>query len=176
MRKQYSTFARRLTRRVILSVFVTMTLIAMISLSLSFHAIKEETEGRYQGMMDLVSEKLNKILLHEEICARNVFDEVSKNMDSPESVMKAMEEEIKLNEFTDGYFMAFEPGYFKAYPEWFEPYLNRNSDSIMNIGGPEHDYFSKPWYIRARKEKNGFWTDPYHRRESQLLYFLYAAV
>jgi sigma-B regulation protein RsbU (phosphoserine phosphatase) len=139
-----------------------MTLIAMISLSLSFHAIKEETEGRYQGMMDLVSEKLNKILLHEEICARNVFDEVSKNMDSPESVMKAMEEEIKLNEFTDGYFMAFEPGYFKAYPEWFEPYLNRNSDSIMNIGGPEHDYFSKPWYIRARKEKNGFWTDPYH--------------
>ena len=162
MRKQYSTFARRLTRRVILSVFVTMTLIAMISLSLSFHAIKEETEGRYQGMMDLVSEKLNKILLHEEICARNVFDEVSKNMDSPESVMKAMEEEIKLNEFTDGYFMAFEPGYFKAYPEWFEPYLNRNSDSIMNIGGPEHDYFSKPWYIRARKEKNGFWTDPYH--------------
>ena len=112
--------------------------------------------------MDLVSEKLNKILLHEEICARNVFDEVSKNMDSPESVMKAMEEEIKLNEFTDGYFMAFEPGYFKAYPEWFEPYLNRNSDSIMNIGGPEHDYFSKPWYIRARKEKNGFWTDPYH--------------
>ena len=162
MKKQYSTFARRLTRRVILSVFVTMTLIAMISLSLSFHAIKEETEGRYQGMMDLVSEKLNKILLHEEICARNVFDEVSKNMDSPESVMKAMEEEIKLNEFTDGYFMAFEPGYFKAYPEWFEPYLNRNSDSIMNIGGPEHDYFSKPWYIRARKEKNGFWTDPYH--------------
>lgn len=162
MKKQYSTFARRLTRRVILSVFVTMTLIAMISLSLSFHAIKEETEGRYQGIMDLVSEKLNKILLHEEICARNVFDEVSKNMDSPESVMKAMEEEIKLNEFTDGYFMAFEPGYFKAYPEWFEPYLNRNSDSIMNIGGPEHDYFSKPWYIRARKEKNGFWTDPYH--------------
>ena len=87
MRKQYSTFARRLTRRVMLPVFVTMTLIALIILNLSFVAIKKETEGRYQGMMDLVSEKLNKILLHEEICARNMFDEVSENMDSPEAVM-----------------------------------------------------------------------------------------
>lgn len=63
MRKQYSTFARRLTRWVMLPVFVTMTLIALIILNLSFVAIKKETEGRYQGMMDLVSEKLNKILL-----------------------------------------------------------------------------------------------------------------
>lgn len=162
MRKQYSTFARRLTRRVILSVFVTMTLIAMISLSLSFHAIREETEGRYQGMMDLVSEKLNKILLHEEICARNVFDEVSKNMDSPESVMKAMEKEIKLNDYTQGYYAAFEPGYFPQYPKWFEPYINVHEDSIKNIGGPNHDYLSRAWYIRAKKEKSGFWTDPYY--------------
>lgn len=162
MRKQYSTFARRLTRRVILSVFVTMTLIAMISLSLSFHAIKEETEGRYQGMMDLVSEKLNKILLHEEICARNMFDEVEEHLDSPESVMKAMEKEIKLNEYTDGYFVAFEPGYFQEYPRWFEPYRNRHADTIMILGGPGHDYLTKLWYIRAKKEENGFWTDPYH--------------
>ena len=162
MEEKYKPFSSRLTRRVVLVVFTTMIVIAFIIFGLAFHAIKKETEGRYQGMMQVVSEKLNKILLHEEICARNMFDEVEEHLDSPESVMKAMEKEIKLNEYTDGYFVAFEPGYFQEYPRWFEPYRNRHADTIMILGGPGHDYLTKLWYIRAKKEENGFWTDPYH--------------
>jgi sigma-B regulation protein RsbU (phosphoserine phosphatase) len=162
MKERYKTFASRLARRVVLAVFVTMALIAFIILGLSFLAIKKETEGRYQGMMQVVSEKLNKILLHEEICARNMFDEVWDHLDSPESVMKAMEKEIRLHNYTQGYYMAFEPGYFPEYPKWFEPYINVHEDSIKNIGAPNHDYLSRAWYIRAKKEKDGFWTDPYY--------------
>ena len=162
MKEKYNSFSGRLTRRVVLAVLATMMLIAVIILGVSYHLIKAEIEGRYQGVMQVVSEKLGRIFLHEEICARNMFDEVLYHMDSPESVMKAMEKEIKLNDYTQGYYAAFEPGYFPQYPKWFEPYINVHEDSIKNIGGPNHDYLSRAWYIRAKKEKSGFWTDPYY--------------
>jgi sigma-B regulation protein RsbU (phosphoserine phosphatase) len=162
MTKKYKTFSGRLTRRVMLTVLATMVLIAFIILGVSFHAIKEETEGRYQGMMDVVSEKLGRIFLHEEICARNVFDAVWDHLDSPEGVMQTMEKEIKLNNYSQGYYMAFEPGYFPQYPMWFEPYMGIHDEKAWNIGSENHDYFSRAWYVRAKTEKNGFWTDPYY--------------
>ena len=162
MKEMYKTFSGRLTRRVMLAVFVTMIIITFIILSISFQAIMEEAEGRYMDRMDVVSEKLGRILLHKEICARNVFDEVLENLDSPESVMRTMEKEIKFNDYTDGYFVAFEPGYFPKYPKWFEPYMGIHDVKIRDIGSASHDYLSKTWYIRTKNEKNGFWTDPYY--------------
>lgn len=162
MKEKYRTFSGRLTRRVMLTVFVTMILIASIIIGATFHVLKEETEARYQGVMDLVSEKLGRIFLHEEICARNVFDEVCQNLDSPESVMKAMEREIKLNDYTQGYYMGFEPGYFPQYPKWFEPYMGIRDEKPRDIGSETHDYLSRAWYNRAKTEKNGFWTEPYY--------------
>ena len=159
--KKYKTFAGRLTLRVTLLVFATMIIVALVVLVASFHAIKAETEGRYQGMMDVVNEKLGKILFHEELCARNVFDEVWDHLDSPESVMRTIEREIQLNNYTQGYYVAFEPGYFPEYPMWFEPYMNIHENRARNIGSYSHDYFKSSWYIRAKKENKSFWTDPY---------------
>lgn len=161
MRAQYKSFASRLTRKMLLTVLVTMIIVAFITIAISFHAVKEETDGRYEAIMNVVSEKLGRILLHEEICARNVFDEVWDNLDSPESVMAAIEKEIKLNNYTEGYYVAFEPGYFPQYEKWYEPYMRNDEEHARNIGSPSHDYFKMDWYIRAKNEKNGFWTDPY---------------
>ena len=161
MRAQYKSFASRLTRKMLLTVLATMIIVAFITIAISFHAVKEETDGRYEAIMNVVSEKLGRILLHEEICARNVFDEVWDNLDSPESVMAAIEKEIKLNNYTEGYYVAFEPGYFPQYEKWYEPYMRNDEEHARNIGSPSHDYFKMDWYIRAKNEKNGFWTDPY---------------
>lgn len=161
MSAHYESIASRLTKKVTLTVLATMIIIAFITLAISFHAVKEETDGRYEAIMNVVSEKLGRILLHEEICARNVFDEVWDNLDSPESVIAAMEKEIKLNNYIEGYYMAFEPGYFPQYEKWFEPYVRSDEEHARNIGSSSHDYLKADWYIRAKNEKNGFWTDPY---------------
>jgi hypothetical protein len=73
MKDHCHSLAYRLTKKVMLTVLATMIVITAIILAISFHAIKEETDGRYQAIMNIVSEKLEGILLHEEICARNVF-------------------------------------------------------------------------------------------------------
>ena len=161
MRVLYKSFARRLTKRVMLTVFVTMVIITGIIFGVLTHAIKAEAEGRYQSIMNVVSGKLESILLHEEICARNVFYDVWDYLDSPEGVMASMERQVELNNYTHGYYLAFEPGYYPQYPRWFEPYMRKGEEHVRNIGSADHDYLSTDWYNLAKEKKDGFWTDPY---------------
>ena len=139
------------------------TMLASLTLvfSIVYYGVKAETRGRYQTIMKLVSEKLENILSHEEVCARNVFAEIPNRLESPETVLRALENEMRLNSYIDGYFVAFEPGYFPQYEYWFEAYLHRNDLHARNIGSSKHDYFQRDWYKRGKNEEDGYWTDPY---------------
>ena len=139
------------------------TMLASMTLvfSIVYYGVKAETRGRYQTIMKLVSEKLENILSHEEVCARNVFAEIPNRLESPETVLRALENEMRLNSYIDGYFVAFEPGYFPQYEYWFEAYLDRNDLHARNIGSSKHDYFQRDWYKRGKNEEDGYWTDPY---------------
>ena len=156
------SIANKLTRKVMLNVLVTMFIIVSIIFTITYKAIKSEANGRYEAILDLVNEKLTRILASEEISARNLFDEVYYSLDSPESVMRALEKEIKLNNYSQGYFMAFEPGYFPEYEKWFEPYMNKNDEHPRNIGSADHDYLTRDWYIESKKSEVGIWSDPYY--------------
>ena len=158
---RYHSFAKRLTKRVMLTVLATMLASLTLVFSIVYYGVKAETRGRYQTIMKLVSEKLENILSHEEVCARNVFAEIPNRLESPETVLRALEEEMRLNSYIDGYFVAFEPGYFPQYEYWFEAYLHRNDLHARNIGSSKHDYFQRDWYKRGKNEEDGYWTDPY---------------
>lgn len=55
---------------------VTLVVIAGIIIGITFSAIKNATDDRYESVMNMVDEKLERILATEELCARNVIDEV----------------------------------------------------------------------------------------------------
>jgi sigma-B regulation protein RsbU (phosphoserine phosphatase) len=164
MKKRYQSFANRLTRKVMLTVLATMIVIGSIIFGITFKAINAEADGRYEAIMNIVSEKLGKILAKEEIGVRNLSDELWNSLDSPEMVMKALEKMIKLNNYSHGYFVAFEPGYFPEYEKWVEIYINKEKDEHpRNIGSASHDYLSKDWYIRTKEiEEGSIWSDPYY--------------
>ena len=162
MRAYYQSFANRLTRKVMLATLTTLIVIASIIIGITLSAVKYLTDEKYESVMSMVNEKLERVLATEELCARNVIDEVFYWLDSPEKMMESMEKEIELNDYTEGYFIAFEPYHFPQYGRWFEIYMNKISDEHpRNIGSADHDYLSKEWYAKGKESKTGFWTDPY---------------
>ena len=167
MRKRYKSLAKRLTRRVTLAVLAMIIFILAIALTFSFKFIKAGEEERYEAIMEMVSEKLGRILVTQEIGVNNLSDELRHSMDSPESVMEAMEREIKLNDYTQGYFMAFEPGYFPEYEKWFEVYMKKDQDHARNIGSADHDYLSSDWYNKTKPKRKGLWSEPYYDNVGQ---------
>lgn len=150
-------------------VLLVVTAVIIVSLGMSFLAFSyvmcAETNVRYVGLQNIISEKMAKTIKGMETNAKNVFDEVEKHLDSPESVIAALQSKTSLAPDVRGYFAAFEPEYFKEKGKWFEPYVHHtdNSEFVLSmVGSARHDYTKSDWYVRAQKSKEGFWSDPYY--------------
>ena len=149
----------------LLTVLSVLIIIACASFWAFSYTMRAETNVRYVGTATLVSEKLSKTIRGMEMNARNVFDEVGKHLDTPESVMAALESKSTLNPDVKGYFAAFRLDYFKEKGRWFEPYIHRSDAQgyeMSQVGSARHDYTKSSWYIQAEKEMTSFWSEPYY--------------
>lgn len=150
-------------------VLLVVTAVIIVSVGMSFlafsYVMRAETNVRYVGLQNIISEKMAKTIQGMETNAKNVFDEVEKHLDSPEAVIAALQSKTSLAPDVRGYFAAFEPEYFKEKGKWFEPYVHHtdNSEFVLSmVGSARHDYTKSDWYVRAQKSKEGFWSDPYY--------------
>ena len=124
-----------------------------------------ERHVRYVGIMNLASEKIAKTIQGMEMNAKNEFDEVEKHLDTPESVIAALESKASLNPQVRGYFAAFEPNFFPQKGQWFEPYVvhvDTSAFEVRMVGSARHNYHKSDWYIRAKQSNESFWSDPYY--------------
>ena len=149
-----------------LAVFPLVFMLTITSLSLWkwYEATRAERHVRYVGMLNLASEKIAKTVRGMEMNAMNEFDEVEKHLDTPESVIAALESKSSLNPEVRGYFAAFEPNFFPQKGTWFEPYVHHvdtNAFELRMVGSARHNYHKSDWYVRAKKSNKSFWSDPY---------------
>ncbi len=150
-------------------VMVTVTVVMAVTGALVWQTCRQMSEAanhaRYAGMTALVAEKIGNTIKSMEMSAMNVFDEVEKNMDSPESVIAALQRKTSLNPEVRGYFAAFEPNYFAEKGQWFEPYVHHVDDGdfkLRLVGSARHNYHKSDWYVRAKRGHKSFWSAPYY--------------
>ena len=163
--KQTSESSSKRTRLYVLSALVVIIVIGATAYHICSKAMTAERHVRYAGIMNIASEKLAKTIRGMEMNAMNEFDEVEKHLDSPESVIAALESKTALNPEVRGYFAAFEPNYFSQKGKWFEPYVHHvdsNAFEVRDVGSARHNYFKSPWYIRAKQSNQSFWSEPYY--------------
>jgi len=163
--KQVSKTLKTFTRNVLLAVLAVLIVVFSISYWMCYQTVKSENHTRYVGIMNLVSEKIAKTVSGMEMNAMNEFDEVEKHLDSPESVILALESKTSLNPEVRGYFAAFEPNYFPQEGQWFEPYVHHVDSGdfeVRQVGSAKHNYHKSEWYIRAKNTNKSFWSDPYY--------------
>jgi len=159
-----------LSKKTKVAISLTVFTIALLLLLAAFGAcrsyIKAEARARYAGITNVASEKIAKTISGMEMNAMNVFDEVKKHMDSPESVVGALQSKTNLNPDVRGYFAAFEPNYFPEKGRWFEPYVHQTDSSsqfqVTQVGSARHDYTKSDWYVKAKDHRISFWSDPYY--------------
>ena len=150
----------------LLTVLVTMLIILILGFMACKYTLNAENHVRYVGIMNVASEKISKTINGMEMNAMNVFDEVQKNMDSPEAVIAALQSKADLNPDANGYFAAFEPNYFPQKGRWFEPYVHKTDSTnkyvMSQVGSARHDYTKSDWYVHAEEVGISFWSDPYY--------------
>ncbi|MBP3849347.1 MAG: hypothetical protein J6E43_00860 [Prevotella sp.] len=152
--------------RVALAAALGVLLIAVVLAGLALnYTVKAEQDVRYVGLMNLVAEKLSKTVRGVEMNAENVFDEVAKHLDSPQTVIGALGSKTSLNPDVTGYFAAFVPNYFPQEGKWFQPYVHQGDSTefvLTLVGSARHDYTKSTWYVQGLKEKECFWSETYY--------------
>ena len=150
-------------------VLLVVAAVILVCSGVSFWALSQamhsEANVRFVGLQNIIAEKIAKTTKGMETNAKNVFDEVGKHLDSPESVIAALQSKTGLAPDVRGYFAAFEPNYFKEKGKWFEPYVHHTDSSefvLSMVGSARHDYTKSDWYIHAQQSKESFWSDPYY--------------
>ena len=159
------TIINSFPRTILYVVLAVLLVVTSISLWSSHKAAKAERHIRYVGILNLASEKISKTIRGMEMNAMNEFDEVEKHLDTPESVIAALESKTSLNPDVRGYFAAFEPDYFPQKGTWFEPYVvhvDTSAFELRMVGSARHNYHKSDWYVRAKKSSDSFWSDPYY--------------
>ena len=150
---------------IVLTILVVFLIFGAIAYRTCYQSMEAEHHVRYVGIMTVTSEKIANMIRSMEMNAMNEFDEVEKHLDSPESVIAALQSKTSLNPEVRGYFAAFEPNYFPQKGQWFEPYVHHIDSSafeVRDVGSANHNYHKSEWYIRAKKSKDSFWSDPYY--------------
>ena len=160
-----NTETGKVRKTILLIVASVLLLMLVVSFLICHYAIMKQAHVGYMGIMNVASEKISKTVGGMEMNAMNVFDEVGKHMDSPESVIDALKSKTSLNPDVKGYFAAFVPNYFPQKGQWFEPYVHRTDSrggfTVRDVGSASHDYTKSDWYIRALEVTESFWSDPY---------------
>ncbi len=148
-----------------LSVSVIILLLTGWSYWAFYQAMVAETHARYSGLQHVVAAQISKTVGGMELSATNMFNEVEKNLDSPQSATKALESESHLNPDVRGYFAAFAPFYFMEAGQWYEPYIHQNDSGefvTSQLGPSGRDYTKSNWYMQAETTRQPFWCDPYY--------------
>lgn len=164
MKARFKSFSQRLTQRILIVIITTITIVSIIVVWITTSLLETMTIGYHMSELQIANESVERKLDAVEVASETSIREITRSVDSPEGVYRALKNELEPNDNRVlGFYVAYEPNYFAHQGKWFEPYVYRQNDTIkqMQVGSPYHDYFNKEWYKKALKAEKGYWSDPY---------------
>ena len=163
MKTRLDSFSGRLTRTVVITVLVTMTIISVFVFLVAASGILVFSKAHYSDILEKANRDLALTMSKVEVSADNIIDELCWHLATPELVLSTMEYELNVNRHVYGCGIGFVEDFYPAVGRWYEPYaLNEGGKITLKIIGSEaHDYFQAEWYTKGLASPEGVWSTPY---------------
>ena len=163
MKKKLDSFSGRLTRAVVITVLVTMTIISVFVFLVAASGILMFSKAHYSDILEKANRDMALTMSKVELAADNIIDELCWHLATPELVLSTIEYELNVNRHIYGCGIGFVEDFYPSVGRWYEPYaLNAGGKITMKIIGSEtHDYFRSEWYTRGLASPEGVWSSPY---------------
>jgi len=165
MKANKSPFARRLTRRILTVMSVTMIIVSGLILRTSVSGMQALSQMHFFDIMKITDDRVELILNDIEVSATAMLDDIREAPRDRRALRSTLERELRTNPYIVGSFAAFEPGYFPGEGKWYEPYARKMEDGsveMRQIGSAGHDYLQRDWYLEGIKSEKGVWSEPYY--------------
>ena len=159
------SFAKRLTWRIMLTLFIVMGIISSIIVLICWAIALTSVAGITDRQLEYKAKSVEKTLTEVYVATINTVPDIEDNLHRPDRMQGVMKRIVELNPHIRSCGISFRENYYPQKGRWFCPYAQRrDSDSIVimqTIGGDGHDYLDKPWFQEAMKAKEGYWSAPF---------------
>jgi len=159
------SFAKRLTWRIMLTLFIVMGIISAIIVGIAWIIALASVSGVTDRQLEYKAKSVEMVLTEVYVATVNTVPDIEDNLHRPDRMQGVMKRIVELNPHIRSCGISFRENYYPQKGRWFCPYAQRrDSDSIVvmqTIGGKEQDYLNKTWFQEAMKAKEGYWSKPF---------------
>ena len=165
------SFAKRLTWRIMLTLFIVMGIISAIIVLIGWMITLAGVSSVTDRQLEYKAKSVEQILTEVYVATVNTVPDIEDNLHRPDRMQGIMKRIVELNPHIRSCGISFRENYYPQKGRWFCPYAQRSdSDSIVvthTIGGKEQDYLQKAWFQEAMKAKEGYWSKPFFDNSDQ---------
>ena len=165
------SFAKRLTWRIMLTLFIVMGIISAIIVLIGWMITLAGVSSVTDRQLEYKAKSVEQILTEVYVATVNTVPDIEDNLHRPDRMQGIMKRIVELNPHIRSCGISFRENYYPQKGRWFCPYAQRrDSDSIIvthTIGGKEQDYLQKAWFQEAMKAKEGYWSKPFFDSSDQ---------
>ena len=159
------SFAKRLTWRIMLTLFIVMGIISAIIVCICWAITLTSVSGITDRQLEYKAKTVEQILTEVYVATVNTVPDIEDNLHRPDRMQGVMKRIVELNPHIRSCGISFRENYYPQKGRWFCPYAQRrDSDSIVilqTIGGLKQDYLNEAWFQEAMKAREGYWSKPF---------------
>ena len=138
------SFAKRLTWRIMLTLFIVMGIISAIIVLIGWMITLAGVSSVTDRQLEYKAKSVEQILTEVYVATVNTVPDIEDNLHRPDRMQGIMKRIVELNPHIRSCGISFRENYYPQKGRWFCPYAQRSdSDSIVvthTIGGKEQDY------------------------------------
>ena len=158
------SFAKRLTWRIMLLLFVVMGLTSLLIFFAARGTIYGGAVMFCNSTLDSKAKEIQQQLSDVYVASINSESEIVRNLSNPGRMHEIMKRIVRLNPHIRSCGISFTENYYPEKGRWFCPYAIRKDSSEIEtrtIGDAEHDYLNAKWFRQALTAKEGYWSAPF---------------
>ncbi len=161
-KKRYPrSYARRITWRVVLALFVTMSVTTFLIAVISWASLSMTSAMRYEEALNSTNQEVQRALSDVYVASVNNAADIENHLDRPDQLPALMKRIVRLNPQIRSCGISFVEGYYPQKGRHFAPCARRRTDSTIVVVRNNADYLSQPWFTEALDSTAGFWGRPF---------------
>lgn len=169
-KNKLQSFARRLTRRLVLTLLIVMSTVAFLIFVTGGAVISLDEAMRHLSMLETASEHVRRLLSDVHVGTTNQVPEMEESLDRPDRMLKLVERTIAQNPRIHSIGVSFVENYYPQKGRRYMPYAVRRDSTIhvSDVGNSRQDYLHEEWFQQTLTKKEGVWSEPYFEEDDTL--------
>jgi sigma-B regulation protein RsbU (phosphoserine phosphatase) len=163
-KKYKHSFARKLTRWVMLVLFIMMGAMAFLIYVLTKSIVVEDGASIFHGSMKTIELSIDDAMSDVSVAVKNNIFEVERCVRQPDQLQGIMQRIVSQNPRIRSCGISFIENYFPQKGRSLCPYAWRN-DSLQverkMMNDKDFDYLEEDWFRKAIDADSAYWSEPF---------------